>query len=215
MLNLVFRLLINLFDFNFCQSCGSFNLINSGLICHHCHQNLRLVYNKTNALYHTSNVKIYPKYVWDRQNHSLLGPYIKLLKEATHTQLIKDLLLPHSFNYSGNKPLVWIPIPSLKNTQLTQTMAQIMAFTYGGQVQDLLILSQEARPQKTLKRAERMNRKFYLKHEDFKLDPHSEYIFIDDVVTTGFTVSRASVLLNIPSPTVVCFAYRAKTSYRD
>lgn len=213
MLNFFLKFVINLFDFKSCTHCGSLRLSDSNLVCQYCFQRLQLISKRTQACYRLSNLKIYPKYYWNRTNHALVGPQIQQLKASGSYKTIKNLLIPHPYVHIKKKPLIWVPIPSIKNTDVTKTMAHIMAGIYGGQVQDLLTIGDNSKPQKTLKRIERMNRKFYLKDLSFKKDELSEYIFIDDVVTTGFTIIRASLALNIEKPNVVCFAYRLKTSY--
>lgn len=207
-----FKFFINLFDFKHCTNCGSFYLNDTQIICFHCEQYLKLLYRISPKSYCTPYLKIYPKYTWNRENHYLIGPYIRLLKESKETPIIQNLLFPHSFTNSSKKPIIWIPIPSLKNTLLTPLMAQALADKYGGEVKNILALYPNTQAQKTLKKSQRRNRKFYLTSLEFKTDPAYYYIFVDDIVTTGSTVIRAGLFLNIQRPSVVCFAYRSKAS---
>ncbi len=121
---------------------------------------------------------------------------------------------PPSWDGEG---ITWVPIPitpqTLRRRGFNQSMrlAQGLAKRLGGEVQPVLVRSQEGTPQRSLSRADRQQNLQGAFAFQGRLNPSARVVLVDDVMTTGATLHQAYKVLSEASVKVVGAAVVART----
>lgn len=152
-------------------------------------------------VYKSPEILVKPLFLW-KEKEGIVGDLIHGLKGGTPEDVIKKLALEISYRKFPSQDAIIVPIPSSKVGERDHAyqIANIISQELGLQLWSGLRWKDKITNQKFLKKSERFVASM-IKNEDF---PRKKpVILIDDLVTTGATVTAAYKALKSPNQTEV------------
>ena len=153
---------------------------------------------------------------WHEENEAFIRPLLNSLKQTKASFIYRRLALEcfSRFAYTSIWPKkvspVFIPAPpsNPKKPNHALELSKALAFYCGGRVQPIL--------KKTVLSSQKGKSRFLRSQVQFDLTapPQGEvFVFIDDILTTGWTARKAFKTLSSPKNFFICtLAWRRKTS---
>lgn len=140
-------------------------------------------------IYKSPEVLVKPLFLW-KEKDSIVGSMIHGLKGGTPIEVIRKISLEIVFREKGRNDLVIIPIPSSKvgDKDHAYQIANIVSEELKVDLWDGLMWENKSTNQKFLNKAARFENSI-VKTKNFP--KKKQVILIDDLVTTGATVSAA------------------------
>lgn len=194
-------------SFYSCLNCGSFQVQNHQL-CWPCTNLLQPL--QTKKIYYAQDLLILPLYVWPPGLSDTLSRLILNLKIApvTSWQYYAKQFCSSRYQNLKQRPITFVTHKSHSGGKHAQNWAESFRQILGGHHYDALEFNELTQSQKSLSKISRSTRVFK-KCVDISWPQESEIVFIDDVVTTGYTALAAYKALNQPRNFQVwCLAWR-------
>jgi len=140
---------------------------------------------------------------WHSDNHRFMKKFIQSLKQGGPQFIFKQMSLDifsrfiHRQLWSPKDKVVFVPAPSSTNNYKDHSylLAKYLSFYFGGELRRLLYKSHKMLPQKSQTKRNRSNIQL-IKQGHVKTT--EIIVFVDDILTTGFTAYSAYQALNKP-----------------
>lgn len=198
--------------FQSCLNCGSI-FINSSLFCSPCVE-LLISSFKSKSLKQIHRFPVQPLLIWPPGKSDSLSQLILSLKDSPINawEFYAKNFYANNNDSLNTKELVFISHKSHSGKLHAWNWAESLSRIFGGQHIEALELVKNTAAQKTLSVSQRENRVMRPLVEISSLTDQN-IVFVDDVVTTGFTALAAYKALNQPKNYQVwCLAWRPASS---
>lgn len=182
-----------LLDFLFpvtCVSCKKFGV----QCCAECLQKIPLASQKSDKIIAAAEFK----------EESMLAELIHRFKYDGAKEVGEILVNLFQKNLDLPTKKVFVPVPlhkrrsNIRGFNQSAILAKLLVKKFGGEMQNILQRHKYTPPQAELSRKERLTNvrdAFSMKNPENKLNPESTYLLVDDVCTTGSTLSECEKIL--------------------
>ena len=194
--------------FRFCAVCG-FMFPPVHWLCPHCWKHLKKHYIPYGYAYRSEKTFPHLRLLdWEENNFFLIKRFLESLKGESPKEIMDELArecfarFSHTKVWNSFKTPTFVPPPTRSPLKKDHAgiFAEALAGYFGGEVKFILEYDPSNSPQKSKNRIERSKKKFVSKAN---LKNHS-IIFVDDVLTTGFTAKAAYRALGQPENFLIC-----------